>query len=91
MAHRYKVRCPFRGHDPRDPGHAEDVALGDLPVQDEPQRGGLHGHPRAGNGLAGGLLFAGNIDHARRALFVEMGKFLHQTVVPNRQYPALLV
>jgi hypothetical protein len=77
MTHGDQGRCVFCPHNPGDTCHLEDIAFGNLLLDDSAQCGGLHIHSTTCHSLASCDLFAPDIHHARPALGIHMRPFCH--------------
>ena len=73
VTQRDQLGTALGGLDARDAGHGDDVAFPVAAALDQRQRLFRHAHPGLGARLAVCLGFVADIDHAGRALRVEMG------------------
>jgi hypothetical protein len=75
VAQRDQLPPLVRGHEPREAGGGEDVALGDVAAGDRVQRRGLEQDKPLGDRFPRGDGLVPDVDHLRAAVVVEMGQF----------------
>jgi hypothetical protein len=71
----------LRGHDAGDAGRGQGVALGQAVGAQQLHHLGGGVQDSGGHGRPGGLLLAGDVDHAGRAVGVQVGELLGHTAI----------
>ena len=78
MAERNEFRGLLGCHDTGHACNTEHVTLGDLLVQDKPERFRSQNDSSRSHSLTDGFLFFRDVNHARRSLLIEMGELRHR-------------
>jgi hypothetical protein len=76
MAQRDQVRGALGAGDARQSRDPEGVALRAARIQQPAERLGPHAHGCRRHGPAGGDRLGADVDHARRALVIQVGRLL---------------